>query len=93
MLLRSWYRYVYLNITKSACGVCLEFCSASGCYASRSLSSLQAEEAQQPQILVFAAASLTEAVQEVATSYEKTAHVTVKSSFDSSSTLARQIEA
>ena len=57
------------------------------------IASLPAAEAQQPQILVFAAASLTEAVQEVGASYEKTAHVTVKSSFDSSSTLARQIEA
>ena len=48
---------------------------------------------QQSQILVFAAASLTEAVQELSTAYEKTAAVTVKSSFDSSSVLARQIEA
>ena len=48
---------------------------------------------QQPQILVFAAASLTEAVQELSTAYEKTAAATVKSSFDSSSVLARQIEA
>jgi molybdate transport system substrate-binding protein len=57
------------------------------------IASLPAAEAQQPQILVFAAASLTEAVQEVGTSYEKTARVMVRSSFDSSSTLARQIEA
>jgi molybdate transport system substrate-binding protein len=49
--------------------------------------------AQQPQILVFAAASLAEAVQELGTAYEKVAQVTVKSSFDSSSVLARQIEA
>ena len=49
--------------------------------------------AAQPQILVFAAASLTDAVQEIGAAYEKTAHVTVKSSFDSSSVLARQIEA
>ena len=49
--------------------------------------------AQQPQILVFAAASLTEAVQEVTTGYERSAQVKVKSSFDSSSVLARQIEA
>ena len=54
---------------------------------------LPAAQAQQPQILVFAAASLTEAVQELSTDYEKTAHVTVKTSFDSSSVLARQIEA
>jgi len=55
--------------------------------------SLPAAEVQQPQILVFAAASLTDALQEVNAAYEKTAHVKVKSSFDSSSVLARQIEA
>lgn len=49
--------------------------------------------AQQPQILVFAAASLTETVLELSTAYEKAAQITVKSSFDSSSVLARQIEA
>lgn len=53
--------------------------------------SLPPAEAQQPQILVFAAASLTEAVQKLSADYEKTAHVTVKLSFDSSSVLARQI--
>lgn len=52
-----------------------------------------AEAPQQPQILLFAAASLTDAMQEIGAAYEKTAHVTVKSSFDSSSVLARQIEA
>jgi len=55
--------------------------------------SLPAAEVQQPQILVFAAASLTDALQEASAAYEKTAHVKVKSSFDSSSVLARQIEA
>ena len=55
--------------------------------------SLPAAEVQQPQILVFAAASLTDALQEASAAYEKAAHVKVKSSFDSSSVLARQIEA
>jgi molybdate transport system substrate-binding protein len=55
--------------------------------------SLPAVEVQQPQILVFAAASLTDAVQEASAAYEKTVHVKVRSSFDSSSVLARQIEA
>jgi molybdate transport system substrate-binding protein len=55
--------------------------------------SLPAADVPAPQILVFAAASLTDAVQEASAAYEKTAHVTVKSSFDSSSVLARQIEA
>jgi molybdate transport system substrate-binding protein len=50
-------------------------------------------DAQQPQILVFAAASLTDAMQEAGAACEKTAPVAVKSSFDSSSVLARQIEA
>ena len=54
---------------------------------------LRAAEAQQSQIVVFAAASVTEALQQLGATYEKTAHVTVKSSFDSSSVLARQIEA
>jgi molybdate transport system substrate-binding protein len=55
--------------------------------------SLPAAEVGQPQTLVFAAASLTDALQEASAAYEKTAHVKVKSSFDSSSVLARQIEA
>jgi molybdate transport system substrate-binding protein len=52
-----------------------------------------AVEAQQRPLLVFAAASLTNAVQELAADYEKTAHIEVKSSFEASSSLARQIEA
>jgi molybdate transport system substrate-binding protein len=55
--------------------------------------SLPASEVQQPQILLFAAASLTDAMQRIGAAYEQTAHVTVRSSFDSSSVLARQIEA
>ncbi len=54
---------------------------------------LPAAEQRQPQILLFAAASLTEAMQEIDAAYAQAAHVTVKSSFDSSSVLARQIEA
>jgi molybdate transport system substrate-binding protein len=55
--------------------------------------SVPAADAQQPRILLFAAASLTDALQEAGAGYEKTAHVKVTSSFDSSSVLARQIEA
>jgi len=55
--------------------------------------SLSAADAQAPQILVFAASSLTDAMQEASAAYEKTVHVTVKASFDSSAVLARQIEA
>src|SRR5215470_4969553 len=56
-------------------------------------SPLPAEESQKPQILVFAAASLTEALQELGSAYEETAPVEVKLVFDASSNLARQIEA
>lgn len=48
---------------------------------------------QQPQLLVFAAASLTNAMQQIGADYEKTAHLSVKFSFDASSNLAREIEA
>jgi molybdate transport system substrate-binding protein len=54
---------------------------------------LPAAEVQPPPILVFAAASLSDALQELDAAYEKSAHVRVKASFDSSSVLARQIEA
>ena len=54
--------------------------------------SLARAEGQQPQILVFAAASLTDAMQEIGADYQKSARVAVKMSFDASSTLARQIE-
>ena len=43
-------------------------------------------------ITVFAAASLTNALQDIATQYQKEKGVQVVSSFASSSTLARQIE-
>lgn len=43
-------------------------------------------------VTVFAAASLTNALQEIATQYKKKTNVEVVSSFASSSTLARQIE-
>jgi len=54
---------------------------------------LPAAEAQAPQLLVFAAASPTDAPQELGSAYEKTTPVKVKLSFDASSNLARQIEA
>jgi molybdate transport system substrate-binding protein len=54
---------------------------------------LPAAQAQAPQLLVFAAASLTDALQEIGSGYEKTTAVKVKLSFDASSNLARQIEA
>ena len=47
----------------------------------------------QPPILVFAAASLTDALLEIGTAYEGTSPVRVKMSFDASSNMARQIEA
>jgi molybdate transport system substrate-binding protein len=55
--------------------------------------SLPAAGTKQTPILVFAAASLTNALQEIDTGYEKTSAVQVKASFDASSNMARQIEA
>jgi molybdate transport system substrate-binding protein len=52
-----------------------------------------APEAKQSQILVFAAASLSDALREIGAEYTKTSHVQVKASFDASSSMARQIEA
>lgn len=49
--------------------------------------------ADEGKITVFAAASLTNAMQDIATQYKKEKNVDVVSSFASSSTLARQIEA
>lgn len=49
--------------------------------------------ADEGKITVFAAASLTNAMQDIATAYKKEKNVDVVSSFASSSTLARQIEA
>jgi molybdate transport system substrate-binding protein len=55
--------------------------------------SLPAGETKQPQILVFAASSLTDVLQEIGAGYEKTAGVQVKFSFDATSNLIRQIQA
>lgn len=49
--------------------------------------------ADEGKITVFAAASLTNAMQDIAVEYKKEKNVDVVSSFASSSTLARQIEA
>ena len=46
-----------------------------------------------PQILVFAAASLTDVLREIGTEYERESPLRVKMSFDASSNMARQIEA
>jgi len=53
---------------------------------------LAGQAAAAEKITVFAAASLTNALQEIATQYKKKTDVEVVSSFASSSTLARQIE-
>jgi|SRR5579863_9188950 len=53
---------------------------------------LQAAERPQRQIEVFAAASLTDAMQEIDQDYQRSTGVEVKLSSDASSTLARQIE-
>lgn len=53
---------------------------------------LVAQVSAAEKITVFAAASLTNALQDIATEYQKGKDVEVVSSFASSSTLARQIE-
>ena len=53
----------------------------------------QAEEPKKPELLVFAAASLTNVLGELAPAWERPSGVTVKLSFAASSVLARQIEA
>ena len=52
-----------------------------------------AEDAKQPDLLVFAAASLTNVLGELSPAWEKSSGVPVKLSFAASSVLARQIEA
>lgn len=57
------------------------------------LPTARAESAKDVQITVFAAASLTNALQDIDATYTKSMGTTVVESFASSSTLARQIEA
>jgi molybdate transport system substrate-binding protein len=52
-----------------------------------------AADTEQPQVLVFAAASLADALREIGAAYERTSPVRIKMSFDASSNMARQIEA
>lgn len=61
--------------------------------AALSLSVAGYAAADEGKITVFAAASLTNALQDIAKAYQQEKHVEVVSSFASSSTLARQIEA
>jgi molybdate transport system substrate-binding protein len=51
-----------------------------------------AAQADKPTLVVFAAASLTNALQEIGDDFTKTSSIPVKFSFAASSTLARQIE-
>jgi molybdate transport system substrate-binding protein len=54
---------------------------------------LRADVPKRPQLLVFAAASLTEVLEDLSAQWQKTSGVTVKTSFAATSMLARQIEA
>lgn len=63
------------------------------CLALHCASSPAAADTERPQVLVFAAASLTDALREIGAAYERTSPVRVKMSFDASSNMARQIEA
>jgi molybdate transport system substrate-binding protein len=93
MSAQSCYRYMPPNITKFYPHRMSRTLLGLGLLCLAMSASLPAAEVRPPQILVFAAASLADALQEVSAAYEKTAPVKVKSSFDSSSVLARQIEA
>src|SRR5271167_2880299 len=66
-------------------GVCLTWCLALGPAAG-------AAETDQPPITVFAAASLTNALQELGDGFTKQTSIPVRFSFAASSALARQIE-
>ena len=55
------------------------------------MSSLSVAESDQ-KIVIFAAASLTNAIDEIAENYEKESKIKIQTSFASSSTLAKQIE-
>ena len=55
-------------------------------------SAASADEAKKPELLVFAAASLTNVLGELSPAFEKDSGVVVKLSFAASSALARQIE-
>jgi molybdate transport system substrate-binding protein len=57
------------------------------------IGAVHADEPRQPEILVFAAASLTNVLGDLSTEWQKTSGVAVKLSFAASSVLARQIEA
>jgi molybdate transport system substrate-binding protein len=52
-----------------------------------------AQEPKKPELLVFAAASLTDVLEQLSGSWEESSGVTVRLSFAASSVLARQIEA
>jgi molybdate transport system substrate-binding protein len=71
----------------------LRILSVAAIFALTTFTPAHADEKQQPGLLVFAAASLTNVLGELSTSFEKQAGVTVKLSFAASSVLARQVEA
>lgn len=63
------------------------------CLALAGISRANAQEQEKPEVLVFAAASLTNVLGELSGEWQKESRVTVKLSFAASSALARQIEA
>ncbi|HLA73089.1 MAG TPA: molybdate ABC transporter substrate-binding protein, partial [Steroidobacteraceae bacterium] len=71
------------NVSALLCAVLLAFTASSPAAA---------QETKKPELLVFAAASLTNVLGELSPAFEKEAGVTVKLSFAASSALARQIE-
>jgi len=77
-----------MNIFKHHLGLLLACVLALACVAPA-----RADDVKKPELLVFAAASLTNVLGEQASAWEKTSGVRVKLSFAASSVLARQIEA
>lgn len=72
---------------------CLARFFAAGVVAQLLAGAAHAETPRQPELLVFAAASLTNALGDISADWQKTSGVTVRLSFAASSVLARQIEA
>jgi molybdate transport system substrate-binding protein len=89
---QSWYRYIQMNITipEALSRICLVLSFV--WLAVNSAAATPQDTAARP-VLVYTAASLTDAMQEIGADYERKTHLKVKMSFAASSNLARQIEA
>jgi molybdate transport system substrate-binding protein len=75
------------------CLFLLALCAASAVRAPAALAANSTTESKKPELLVFAAASLTNVLGELSSAWTAASGVTVRNSFAASSVLARQIEA